>query len=970
MTGTGTGAGFGHALGLSRALTGLPVAPLVERYGELAAAQQGLGIGHLGELLVPPGGRLRVLDGIFAVEGPGRRRHVGAAVLRGPVAARAGSGAAALVERLAGIQERDPAALRRILLYQLVQLLHDHPRGDRPETAAALGIDPAEAAALVRAAAGRARLDAAGRAAAESLEDAWSQGRIRAAALCAAALPPAGGDRLLADRLTGIATRVRDVDALLDEARDCEDRGDLEEAAARYGRAARLAWDCPRAVRGLVRTHTPTYGRLTATLRPAGAGVELRHLPSDDETAGPAGPPDAETAAVGTTGPAGTAGPADRESAGPAGRSGAAGIPVGGGATAAGNADTETAAVGTTGSPAGEPAGTSGPTGGNPAGTAGAGGAGWRIVRLVRGEPLTVPLTEIPGDPVTGPVTDPEAPLGRQVRYVALPRDTPPPDPGPAARAAGTGAVGSAGRGTRVRGHAPATPGGAAGSPAAAAGPVSGHGSTATGPGSPVRGDDGAAGDAGVLVSAVLLVAPEVEGLVLADGRARIEASWLRPAGAVGVEVTVTGPDGRTVPHGSVIPGFTAAGSATAGHPASGSASSGAAGSPGPAAADGAVTYGPGRGTADVGVGDAEQRAGGIDASVGGGDGGEGVRFGGVAVGAHAVRVRARYAGPRGDVLSLGVEGEVTVHAWPEPVVALGARARDGGGLRLRWTGGAGADVRIVQWPGEAPAEGAELAADGLPPALPWVDAAGAADPPPGTLATVSAVAVLGARALAGPSTAVEAPRPVAGLTAHRTSAGRARIAFEWPDDAGRVVVATTTPEAGGEAVEHPVVRAVFLREGLELPVGPGAVRITAYAAPRSSLATVAAPGDAGQFLLPADVAIAYRVLPGQRRMLRRGPAVLRVTLLAPGGDPGAGLPDFVLVAGAGGGAARPRRPADGAELCRVTGSELAAAGTVEREIVPHPPAAGPYAVRGFLLGGRAASVRLDEPSLTSLVVR
>ncbi|MFK0252181.1 hypothetical protein [Streptomyces sp. NPDC090445] len=932
MTGTGTGAGFGHALGLSRALTGLPVAPLVERYGELLAAQQDLGIGHLGELLVPPGGRLRVLDGIFAVEGPGRRRHVGAAVLRGAVAARAGAGAAALVERLAGIQERDPAALRRILLYQLVQLLHDHPRGNRPETAAALGIDPAEAAALAQAAAGRARLDAAGRAAAESLEDAWSQGRIRAAALCVAALPPAGGDRLLADRLARIAARVRDADALLDEARDCEDRGDREEAAARYGRAARLAWDCPRAVRGLVRTHTPAHGRLTATLKPA--GVELRHLPSDDETAGPAEaavPTHAETAAAGTTGPA-----------------------------------------------AGEPAGTSGP-----AGAAGPVGAAWRIVRLVRGEPLTVPLTEIPGDPATGPVTDPEAPLGRQVRYVALPRDTPPPDPGLAARASGTGADGTtasggafpssgaadahsaagAGRGTPVHGHAPATPGSAARSAAAAAGPVSGHGSPATGPETPARGDGGAAGDVGPLVSAVVLIAPEVEGLVLADGRARVEASWLRPAGAVGVEVTVTGPDGRIVPHGSVMPGFTAAGSATAGHPASGNASSGAADSLGPGVANRAVAYGPepGRGTAGAGAG--AYAADGV---------GEGVRVGGVAVGRYAVRVRARYAGPRGDVLSLGVEGEATVHAWPEPVVGLGARARDGGGLRLHWTGGAGADVRIVQWPGDAPAEGAELAADGLPPALPWVDAAGVADPPPGTLATVSAVAVLGARALAGPSTAVEAPRPVAGLTAHRTAPGRARIAFDWPDDAGRVVVAIT-PEAGdgsGEAVEHPVVRAVFLREGLELPVGPGAVRITAYAAPRSSLATVAAPGDAGQVLLPADVAIAYRVLPGQRRRLRRGPSVLRVTLLAPGGDPGVGLPDFVLVAGAGGGTARPRRPADGAELCRVTGSELAAAGTVEREITPHPPAAGPYAVRGFLLGGRAASVRLDEPSLTSLVVR
>ncbi|MFD0269070.1 hypothetical protein ACFVGY_21235 [Streptomyces sp. NPDC127106] len=910
MTGTGTGAGFGHALGLSRALTGLPVAPLVERYGELVAAQQGLGIGHLGELLVPPGGRLRVLDGIFAVEGPGRRHHVGAAALRGPVAARAGARGAALVERLAGIQERDPAALRRILLYQLVQLLHDHPRGDRAETATALGVDPAEAAALAQAAAGRARLDAAGRAAAEGLEDAWAQGRIRAAALCAAALPPAGGDRPLADRLAGIAARVRGADALLDEARDHEDRGEREEAAARYGQAARLAWDCPRAVRGLVRTHAPTHGRLTATLTPT--CVELRSLPAADEPA-----------ASGSAGPAATQGPA----------------------TAPGPTETE-------------------------------GAASWRVVRLTRGEPLTVPLTEIPGDLATGPVTDPDAPLGRQVRYVALPRDIPPTRTAtgtPPDTAAPTPDRGSAARGAATAGgaaHGATTAGGAIPASRTDGGPAGARASAATASGTPTDGRTGpaatAAGEAGPLVSAVLLVAPEVAELVLADGRARIEASWLRPAGAVGVEVTVTRPDGRPVPHGSLIPGFTAAGAVV--HDPGGHALQDAGHR---TASVGADAFGTGNaGTAgaspvaDPPAGDGARP--GADA----GAGREGVRVDSVAPGPYAVRVRARYAGPRGEVLSLGTEGEVSVHAWPEPVRSLAARARDGGGLQLSWTGAEGADVRIVQWRGDAPAEGAELAAAGLPPALPWVDAAGAADPPPGTLATVTAVAVLGERALAGPSTAVEAPRPVAGLTAHRTAAGRARIAFDWPEDAGRVVVAAAPGAGSGESTEHPVVRAVFLREGLELPVGPDAVRITAYAAPRSSLATVAAPGDAGQVLLPADVAIAYRVLPGQRRMLRRGPCVLRVTLLAPGGDPGAGLPDFVLVAGAGGGTARPHRPADGVELCRVTGSELAAALTVERQIVPQPPAAGPYAVRGFLLGGRAASVRLDEPSLTSLVVR
>ncbi|MFD5507700.1 hypothetical protein ACFWIB_07985 [Streptomyces sp. NPDC127051] len=758
------GTEFGHALGRSRALSGLPAAPLEARYGELASAQQALGLRHLGELLVPAGGRFRVLDGIFAVEGPGRRRHVGAEALQGLRAARgdAEDGARALLDRLAGIQERDPAALRRILLYQLVRLLHDHPRGDLPDTAAGFGVDPDEAAALVHAAAASPRLDPAQRAAAEGLEDAWLAGRVRAAARSAAVLPrgAAGGDPLLAGRLAALAERVRAADALLDEARAHEDRQDRERAAAAYGRAARLAWDCPRAVRGLVRTHRPAEGDPgPLEARPIPGGVALSRPPGAD--------PD--------------------------------GI--------------------------------------------------WRVVRLTRREPVATPLPEVPGPLGAGPLTDGRAPLGREVRYVALPGD--------------------------------------GGTP---------------------------------LISAPLLVAPEVTELRLTDGRARIEAAWLRPPGATGVRVTLTDPEGRTTDLGAP-------------------SAAGPAGSAGPAGAGAA------------------------------GSGREGVRAGGLEPGGYVVRVRCRYAGVGGEVVSGGVEAAVTVHPWPEPVVGLRAAARGAGGLELRWTGGAGGDVRFVQWPGPAPAEGAELPASVLPAALAWVDSAGIAQPPPGTLATVSAVAVLGERALAGPGVAVEAPEAVCGLTVRRTSAGRAKVSFDWPDGAGRVTVAVT-PESGGEPVEHPVVRAVFLREGLELPVGPGAVRVTAYAAPRSAHAVAAAPQGAGQVALPADVAIAYRLLPGPRRMLRRGPAVLRVSLLSPGGDPGSGLPDFVLVSGAGGGGPRPHRPSDGAELCRVTGAELAVSGTVEREILPHPPGGGPYAVRGFLLGGRAASVRLDEPSLTSLVVR
>ncbi|MFD8790535.1 hypothetical protein [Streptomyces vinaceus] len=524
------GTEFGHALGRSRALSGLPAAPLVARYGELASAQQALGLRHLGDLLVPGGGHFRVLDGIFSVEGPGRRRHVGAQALRELRAGHADAegGAGALLERLAGIQERDPAALRRILLYQLVRLLHEHPRGDLPDTAVGFGVDPDEAAALVHAAGASPRLDAAGRAAAERLEDEWLAGRVRAAARSAAALPrsAAGGDPLLAGRLAGLAERVRAADALLDEARGHEERPDRERAAAAYGRAARVAWDCPRAVRGLIRTHRPADGDpgpLEAS--PVPGGVALRR-----------------------------------------------------------------------------------PAGADPDGI-------WRVVRLTRREPVTTPLPEVPGPLGAGPLTDRRAPLGREVRYVALPGD--------------------------------------GGTP---------------------------------LISAPLLVAPEVTDLRLTDGRSRVGATWLRPPGATGVRVALTDPEGRTRDLGAPT-------AAEAADPADAAD-----------AAD-AGSAGPGR---------------------------EGVRADGLGAGEYLLRVRCSYAGAGGEVVSGGVGAAVTVHPWPEPVTGLGARARGAGGLELRWSGGDGGDVRFVQWPEPAPAEGAELVASALPPALTWVDAAGIAQPPRG----------------------------------------------------------------------------------------------------------------------------------------------------------------------------------------------------------------------------------------------
>ncbi|MFI1647132.1 hypothetical protein ACH4XT_09335 [Streptomyces avidinii] len=797
------GTEFGHAIGLSRALSGLPLAPLLGGYGELLAAQQAVGLRHLGALLVPPGGRLRVLDGIFAVTGPGRRRHVGTGVLRALRREQAEPAAARLLERLAGIQEADPAALRRILLYQLTHLLHHHPQGHLPATATGFGIDPVEAAALVHAAARRARLDDGQRAAAEALRDDLLEHRIRSSARRAALLPPADGDPPLAALLAGLTARTAAADAEPAMARRHEEQGDLERARVHDEEALALAGDCPRAVRGLVRGHRPDPGDpgpLESARVPG--GVELRW-------------------------------------------------------------------------PVGE-----------------FGDTRWRVVRLTRGEPAGAPLGEVAGRPAGGVLVDRGAGTGVEVRHVAL----------------------------------------------------------------PLRADGAVDGPA--LIGAPLSVAPAVTELRVGDGDGWIEASWTPPAGAARCEVTLTGPGGR------------------------------APAPPLPPAARAGLR--------------------------------ETVRARGLTPGRYELAVRARYA-PTGrtdrGVLSAAVTAAVTVHVWPAPVRTLTATARAAGGVDFHRTGGDGGRVRLVEWPGEAPAEGTELTAAELPPPLDWAgrdwtggatvggntagpgtaggDTAGRDSsgpgtagrrpsgpvsigaPPPGSPTTVAAVAVLGERALAGPCVLVEAPLPVTGLALRRTAPDLVQVTFDWPGAAGTV---TATVTQDGRRTDFAVARSVFLREGLQLPVTPAALSVEAHAAPRSARSVLAAPAADARAELPADVAIAYELVPGPRRGLRRGPPVLRVTVRAPGGGPGPDLPGFLLVARGDGGRnpRRPGGPAGGPAVCRVTGAELAAAaaatgtgtGTVERPIDTTAAPGRPYALRGFLLGGAAASVRLEEPPLLSLVVR
>ncbi|MER7921875.1 hypothetical protein ABTY96_01870 [Streptomyces sp. NPDC096057] len=337
----------------------------------------------------------------------------------------------------------------------------------------------------------------------------------------------------------------------------------------------------------------------------------------------------------------------------------------------------------------------------------------------------------------------------------------------------------------------------------------------------------------------------------------------------------------------------------------------------------------------------------------------EGFTATGIPPGRHSVRVVCHYRSPGGQpVTSPGVRATRTVHPWPSPVRALTARP-EGDAVRFAWTGVEKGEVRLVEWPGEVPSPGAELHTRDLPAGLGWPERDGALCPPPGLRVRVAAVAVLGERALAGPTVDVEVLRPVTGLTARRLPGGEAEVSLDWPGDTPHLRVSW-------DAGERSVTAHAYRRSGLRLPVGSGAVRVRVTAAPQVPGATVVVP-DAAEVLLPPDAAIGYQLVRAPRRLLGRGRPLLRVTLSVPaGGDPG-DAPEFVCVARSG--TLRPRSAADGTTLVRIPGADLLRLGTVEQEL-PAAPCPAPYTLRGFLLGEHAASVRLEEPSPATLVVR
>ncbi|MYR39402.1 hypothetical protein GTX14_29300 [Streptomyces sp. SID4944] len=97
---------------------------------------------------------------------------------------------------------------------------------------------------------------------------------------------------------------------------------------------------------------------------------------------------------------------------------------------------------------------------------------------------------------------------------------------------------------------------------------------------------------------------------------------------------------------------------------------------------------------------------------------------------------------------------------------------------------------------------------------------------------------------------------------------GRARVTFDWPAEAGEV--AATVEQDGGSTVRR-VTRSTYVREGLYVDVAPSAFSLTLSAAPRTPDAVVVPPPGGGT-RVPPEITVRYRIVPGPRRALRRGP--------------------------------------------------------------------------------------------------
>lgn len=189
-------------------------------------------------------------------------------------------------------------------------------------------------------------------------------------------------------------------------------------------------------------------------------------------------------------------------------------------------------------------------------------------------------------------------------------------------------------------------------------------------------------------------------------------------------------------------------------------------------------------------------------------------------------------------VWSPGLRVAATSVEWPSPVEDVTARRREDGAVTVEWRPPARGNGRLVEWPGLPMASGDDVSDT---PAARTAPGEGPLSvlPDVRSRVRVTAVSVLGDRAVAGPSVLVERPGTVEELTARRVAPGTAELRFRWPEPAVLVLVAW---EQEGRRQEMRVARSRYMAQGrVEIPVNGRPCRMEVSAVPRPDAVSIPA---------------------------------------------------------------------------------------------------------------------------------
>ncbi|MFD0412684.1 hypothetical protein [Streptomyces sp. NPDC127108] len=233
--------------------------------------------------------------------------------------------------------------------------------------------------------------------------------------------------------------------------------------------------------------------------------------------------------------------------------------------------------------------------------------------------------------------------------------------------------------------------------------------------------------------------------------------------------------------------------------------------------------------------------------------------------GIYTYQVSCGYPGPDGTVVrSPGVHVMARAEEWPTPVEVLTAELA-GDRVRLAWRAPRRGWSTLVPWPGGPVEPGtdvserfARMTADAAPggdapdlsgpratePRLREEDGRDLlleVNPPSAGRLRMTAVSVLGDRAVAGSSVVVESPAPVKDLTVVRLARGRANAWFTWPEPAVLVQVGWHDGTRG-DSRRVPRTTHKKARGAVALTVPETACTITVTPLPRPDAVAVPAP--------------------------------------------------------------------------------------------------------------------------------